>query len=415
MPSTVELFKQYPNQVFFETGTYVGASVHNALIAGFHHVYSVEVDRKMAEAVTATFKDDRRVQILNCRSDEAMYQLLPKIKCPITFWLDAHQADIFSPDNKQLSQCPILDELAIIAQRRNPGDVILIDDVHMFGTPEFGNVSLKQVTDYIVSNMDQRYAITYTTTTQGANNVLVAKTTLPGDKHVMPKIWSSEQLDFLHSIISSEALAMLLLDRLARNTSASVIRMADGEKRIIKCADPTYPIESFLADKYWLQEYGLTGCDLRKLGRDLLQAGKDADFLAVPISGLYLSWFELSSIFPYRKYVDQFYPRVFLACMRIQQLLKDTKTIILHNDAKNVALALEQKYKLAPMDYFPLSNWDQHPQAMDAVDKSQCKIVLMSGGPSSKPLAVNMAKQLNKIVLDIGSEMNFAWTSNLVF
>lgn len=389
MALSVSLLKKYRTQVLFKIGALTEEDTHSALVADFQQVYSIVTDN----TIPVTCGACHRIKILYGKAVEHMRQCLPHIKCPITFLVSSLNVDI----------------LTQIAYRRNKGDIIILEHVDTFGGP---CMALQQVKDFIVNNMDVRYEFVHL---EAPQNMVIAATPKGGEDYLYARSWSSDQLDFLHSIISTEALAMLLLERLDMNSSASVIRMADGERAIIECADPQHPIGSFLADPDWIRAYGLVGCDLRVLGRDLLQAGKDADFLAVPISGLYLENFEMASMFPGRKYIDQFYPRFLLATGRIREILREGRTIVLHHDAYRIARALEAKHKLAPMDFFPLSNCDQHEQAMNAVADSQCKIVLLSGGPSSKPLAVRMARQLNKIVLDVGSEMSYTWTTNQVF
>jgi hypothetical protein len=50
---------------------------------------------------------------------------------PTTFWLDGHYSGGVTAGQK--TDPPIVQELAIIAARKDPADVILIDDARLFG------------------------------------------------------------------------------------------------------------------------------------------------------------------------------------------------------------------------------------------------------------------------------------------
>lgn len=384
--------RKYRNQALYITRLGQEDILQSGLNAGFSHIYASAVNVQKRLEWEQKYADNKRIYILPDCPIATLHHMLPVLYCPVTFWVDVRQ---YVEDETQL-----LNELSTIALHRTRRDVIIIQGMSQIKS----GIDIRK---FILDNMDVRYDFSYSE----EDDTLTAACSRGGEDYMFPRAWTAEQLDFMHSIISTEALAMLLMERIHMDTSASVIRMADGERAIIECTDPNHTIGAFLADPNWIKSYGLDGCDLRKLGWDLLWAGKEADFLSVPISGLYLQNFEMASLFPGRKFIDQFYPRMLLATGRVHDLLREVRTIVLHHDAQNVALALARKHRLAPIDYFTLAGWKYHDMAMHVVAKSQCKVVLMSGGPSGKPLAVRMARELNKIVLDIGSEMTYTWTS----
>jgi len=128
--------KQYLNTVFFETRTGSGDGIQKALGAGFKQIISVELNQKNFEQARERFKSNTSVKILFGKSHEAMEDLLQSIDSPITFWLDAH---FNSPQGKTcadngFSLSPLLKELdAIRRSRKNKKDIIIVDDVRLFG------------------------------------------------------------------------------------------------------------------------------------------------------------------------------------------------------------------------------------------------------------------------------------------
>lgn len=129
----------YKTEAFVETGTYQGASVIEAMKAGFKDIYSVELSPKLHEIARDNIQAHLNVApgtgvLLYCgESIAALPQICEKLRGKrATFWLDAHihwfEDGTVSGGAKT---CPLLEELDIIgaAMRGSVLPVILIDDV----------------------------------------------------------------------------------------------------------------------------------------------------------------------------------------------------------------------------------------------------------------------------------------------
>jgi hypothetical protein len=61
MSMTVDILKNYPNEVFVETGTYKGDGIQMALDCGFKAIYSFEGSEELALIAGKRFINDKRV------------------------------------------------------------------------------------------------------------------------------------------------------------------------------------------------------------------------------------------------------------------------------------------------------------------------------------------------------------------
>lgn len=129
----------YKTDAFVETETYQGASVIEAMKAGFKDIYTVERDPALHEIARGNIQTHLNVApgasvLLYCGdSIAALPQICEKLQGKrATFWLDAHmhrrEDDTVSSDARTY---PLLEELDIIgaAMRDSMRPVILISDV----------------------------------------------------------------------------------------------------------------------------------------------------------------------------------------------------------------------------------------------------------------------------------------------
>jgi hypothetical protein len=199
------------------------------------------------------------------------------------------------------------------------------------------------------------------------------------------------------------------MDKLVKGTSCSIIRQADGERAFIRHYQGQPPA-GFLQDKVYLNKYGLTGCDLKAVGQGLLQAGAEADYLSIPIAGIWVENFEMYSYYQARRqFTDQHFPTMWQAANRVKELIRESPPIILHHKAADIAEVLMAKHRVLGIRSFPFCSWRDQEEAKAAVCKSGCQIALVAGGPSSKLFMVKLAKELNKIVIDVGSALTDIW------
>ena len=220
---------------------------------------------------------------------------------------------------------------------------------------------------------------------------------------------TDEDRDFCNKILSSDALAAQIVDRIKRGVPTSVIRMSDGE-RAIMAVSRGEPAAGFLNDQNWLRRYGLMGANLRQVGADLLWAGKEADYLACTISGLFWNIFRVHPYFPERQqFIDQFYPQMWNCTDRVGAVLRAGPVLVLHREHARLAPLLAKKYGLSDIDGAILNSWQDHNKLLVQVKAHLAKTVLVSGGASGKPFCVRLAKETGKVVLDVGEALTGVW------
>jgi hypothetical protein len=127
-------------RVFYESGSYNGDGIADALDAGFTEIHSYEVAQKWHHHSKARFLDDSRVNLYLAPSQTMDLSALNE---RAMFWLDAHYS--FGDTSYHKTVCPVLEELAIIKNHHIKTHTILVDDVRLYGTREFADITLQDV------------------------------------------------------------------------------------------------------------------------------------------------------------------------------------------------------------------------------------------------------------------------------
>lgn len=117
-------------QLFVETGTFRGDMLE-AQRRNFRKLISIELSEVLYEAASKKFSDCPQIQLHQGDSGVKLQEVAAGFQEPALFWLDAHYSGGVTAGGGE--QAPILKELATIAARRQPSDVILIDDARLFG------------------------------------------------------------------------------------------------------------------------------------------------------------------------------------------------------------------------------------------------------------------------------------------
>jgi hypothetical protein len=145
MSMTVDILKNYPNEVFVETGTYKGDGIQMALDCGFKYVVSFEASKELYEISERRFSHLSNVVIYNLDSRTGLRDVIPFVPGLITYWLDAHACgDAYFEDGRggyntiptHQGKSSIIIELEQIQRVPNISKIILIDDWTIFGTRE---------------------------------------------------------------------------------------------------------------------------------------------------------------------------------------------------------------------------------------------------------------------------------------
>jgi len=130
----ISLANQFGIDILIETGTYKGDMISSCL-NNFKNIYSIELDEKLALAAQERFKDNAHVKIIHGDSANILQFVISPIQEPVIFWLDAHYSGGETTRGEQ--DTSIIQELGQIFMSGRKDDVILIDDLHMFKTPNY--------------------------------------------------------------------------------------------------------------------------------------------------------------------------------------------------------------------------------------------------------------------------------------
>jgi len=138
-------------RVFYESGTYNGDGIADALAAGFTQIHSYEIAKNWHDYSKARFLDDSRVN-LHFAPSQSMD--LSNLNERAVFWLDGHYS--FGDTSYHGTVCPVLQELEIIKNHHIKTHTILVDDVRLYGTREFADITLQEV-GAMIKSMNPAY------------------------------------------------------------------------------------------------------------------------------------------------------------------------------------------------------------------------------------------------------------------
>ena len=120
--------RKFGMETLIETGTYAGETVEACLLY-FSEIHSIELSSYFYNLCCSKFYGNSKVHLYNGDSTEILKTILPTIKSPALFWLDAHYSG--EKTAKGSLDCPILEELKAITLL-HPNSVLLIDDADLF-------------------------------------------------------------------------------------------------------------------------------------------------------------------------------------------------------------------------------------------------------------------------------------------
>lgn len=164
---------KYKNDIFVESGTFLGNGLKCALDSGYLKCYSIEIHEFLYKKAVARFANEiasNRVQLLFGNSEVLLSEVVKQLDRPATFWLDAH---ISSQYGKKLAKnCPIIEELDSIDRSRIKTHTLLIDDLNCFGRPAHDRITVDQVKERI-SKINSSYKFDFLDAAR-PQNILVA-------------------------------------------------------------------------------------------------------------------------------------------------------------------------------------------------------------------------------------------------
>lgn len=121
------LFKEFPNPYYVESGAYAGDSIQLAIDAGFIDIRAIEIDSDLVRQCRKRFVD-QPVSVFEGDSSEILWDVIEDIEEPITFWLDAH-TQYLEGEQEGEHPWPLFHELAQIIKHPIKTHTIMIDDI----------------------------------------------------------------------------------------------------------------------------------------------------------------------------------------------------------------------------------------------------------------------------------------------
>lgn len=134
--------EQYNLRVLVETGTNLGHMIR-AQKDRFREIYSIELDEWLAARARRKFGDRPNIHLYQGDSGELLPQIIPAIREPCLFWLDAHWGDISAPIKKELDSIfrhPVRDHVLLIDDARwfdGRSDYLTMDELRDRTAREF--------------------------------------------------------------------------------------------------------------------------------------------------------------------------------------------------------------------------------------------------------------------------------------
>ncbi|MHB8829802.1 MAG: hypothetical protein ACYC6Q_09795 [Syntrophales bacterium] len=117
-------------KILVETGTYHGDMVE-AMRELFNHIYSIELSKELYEKAKKRFKGEKHIELIWGDSGVEMERIMGKLDQPALFWLDGHYSA--GETARSDKDTPIYEELNHILNAKDRGNVVIIDDAHLFG------------------------------------------------------------------------------------------------------------------------------------------------------------------------------------------------------------------------------------------------------------------------------------------
>lgn len=145
-------FSKYKLKEFVETGTFNGDTVY-AMRPFFNKLHSIELSKDLYKKAKNRFAKYSNITIWHGDSGKVLKKILPTLKSPSLFWLDAHGSGGITAEGEEWS--PIINELKLITRLSNKKNVILIDDARGFT----GNLSptVSQIEE-VISKSGRKYS-----------------------------------------------------------------------------------------------------------------------------------------------------------------------------------------------------------------------------------------------------------------
>lgn len=217
--------------------------------------------------------------------------------------------------------------------------------------------------------------------------------------------------------ISSKATFAIVGDAIKRRRSISIVRMGDGERKILT-SNKNKPFTAYnYKYKGWNKRMGISGVPADILQKEIIEAGNGCTYFAPSLSGISIPRYYLHNFFkPRPHYFSNFFVNDWTFDM-IKMLLEASGGVfIIHKDYEKIINNFKKNYNLknkVTFAGFSKNKWSDNEQAIDTAVNSGMQLILYSAGSGGKIIGPKIAKTKNKIVLDIGNTL-MPWSKKVV-
>lgn len=137
---TLRLYaRRFNIRTFIETGTFFGDTIAE-LLDEFELLISIELDPVLHNKSQQRFAGESKVRILLGDSGVLLGDVVPSLKGPALFWLDAHYSGSVTARGE--TETPIQRELSIVLGDKRFEHSVLVDDARDFGSRGYPPISV---------------------------------------------------------------------------------------------------------------------------------------------------------------------------------------------------------------------------------------------------------------------------------
>lgn len=158
-----EYIHKYSNgKTFVETGTYLGQTVELVRrTRKFEKIISIELNDELWSKADKYFKSEPHIEIQHGDSVDQMVKICEALKNAdeaATFWLDAHASGPLS--GGKTGPSPLVQELEAIRDTGRNDHTIFIDDLRLFGSPEWDYLDFAPI-QKLLNEINPDYKLIY--------------------------------------------------------------------------------------------------------------------------------------------------------------------------------------------------------------------------------------------------------------
>lgn len=231
------------------------------------------------------------------------------------------------------------------------------------------------------------------------------------------KSLDAEEREYCQKTISPKGFFALVGSAIVNRESLSVVRMGDGERKIL-AADDEQPFAAFESEHdKWNVRLGIDEMPIKLLKHNILAAGNSCTYFAPSVSGISLSAYNLYKYFePRAHYVDNFFVNDWTGEMVRMLLEASDGVMILHRKPEQIITNFKANYTFRKEVSFIAGikdSWSDNEAAIAAAIASPAQLILFSAGPGGKIIGPEIAKATNKVVIDVGNTL-IVWSERVV-